>query len=540
MLNRIHFAALAALLLTASGIAAVNSSTAAEPGTGAEAAAGSAVTFTRDIAPILYANCTACHREGEVAPFPLVTYEDAASRAATIAAVTQTRLMPPWKAESHGEFVGERRLTQREIDRIQRWAHDGAPEGRREDLPELPTFPAGWPLGPPDLEVQPGGDYTLAADGDDVYRCFVIPTSENEERFLSAVDIRPGNRRIVHHVILFLDTTGAARRKEKENRDGQPGYTSFGGPGFPAAGTLGGWVPGSETRLQPDGVGWRLPKGADIVMQVHYSKTGKPELDRTRVGLYFAKAPVARQMRVLPVAAFPLRIPPGETRHEVRAASVPLPRGITVRELWPHMHLLGRDLTLTASLPDGTASTLVKVVDWDFAWQTRYVLREPRKLPRGTTIRLVAHYDNSEENPRNPNSPPKLVTWGEQTTDEMGIGFILYTVDGEDLTRGVTGRDVPWFGRGRDGAGQILATHDHNSDGALDQSELLDMLAFLKEWGAARGREIGPPSQDPPRLAARWLLATSDADRDGRLDARELAALLDRLFARARGEREER
>jgi len=242
MLTRIYFAALAGVTMAAGAVGALTLATAADP---------APVTFTRDIAPILYTNCTTCHREGEVAPFPLITYQDAAPRAATIAWVTQNRVMPPWKAESHGEFVGERRLTEPQIDLIQQWARDGAPEGRPEDLPELPSYPTGWPLGTPDRELQPTASYRLAAEGEDVYRCFVIPTGFGEERYLSAVDIRPGNRQVVHHVILFLDTTGAARRKERQNRDGQPGYTAFGGPGFPAAGTLGGWVPGSESVLAP-------------------------------------------------------------------------------------------------------------------------------------------------------------------------------------------------------------------------------------------------------------------------------------------------
>jgi hypothetical protein len=496
--------------------------------TGSAWAGENRVTFTRDIAPILYANCTTCHREGEVAPFPLISYQDAARRAATLAAVTQSRIMPPWKAESHGEFFGERRLTEHQIDLIQQWARDGAPEGDPTLLPELPKFPAGWPLGPPDRELKPTAPFALAATGDDVYRCFVVPTGLDEERFLAAVDIRPGNRRVVHHVILFLDTTGDARRKERENQDGQPGFPSFGGPGVSIAGTLGGWVPGSETRLLPDGVGWRLPKGADIVMQVHYSRTGKPESDLTRVGLYYSKAPVARQMRVLPVAALPLRIPPGEANHEVRGASPPMPEAITVRELWPHMHLLGRDMTLTATLPDGTNPTLVKVVDWDFSWQTRYVLREPRKLPRGSMVRLTAHYDNSEANPRNPSSPPRLVTWGEQTRDEMGLGFILYTVDSEDLTRGIVGKDMPFLGSGKAGAEQILAAHDRSGDGALDAQELQSTLAILK--GAAEEGKDGPQTRDPSVVATRWILALFDRDRDRRIDRAELTALLQQLM----------
>jgi Copper type II ascorbate-dependent monooxygenase, C-terminal domain len=546
MLKWVHLAAPATVL--GLGALAIALTTAA-PVRGGSPAPARQSTFTQDIAPILYQNCTTCHREGEVAPFPLVTYEDASRRAATIAAVTQSRTMPPWKAESHGEFVGERRLTDEQIALIQQWARDGAPEGPPEALPALPQYPSGgWHLGTPDRVLQPKAAYTVAAEGDDVYRCFVIPTGLDEERFLSAVDVRPGNRRVVHHVILYLDTSGTARRKEQESSDGAPGYTSFGGPGFPASGTLGGWVPGSEVQRLPEGVGWRLPKGADIVLQVHYSRSGKTETDLTQIGLYFARGPVDKQMRVMAVLALPLLIPPGDAHYETRAASAPLPAGITVREVWPHMHLLGRDMTLTAALPDGTTQPLVKVADWDFNWQTRYVLKEPKALPRGSTVRLLAHYDNSAENPRNPNTPPKLTTWGEQTTDEMCIGFLLYTADDEHLTRGIVGQDVPLFAGGDTGkwVPEILAAFDKNGDRALDEAELNGMLAFFRARFFAMGRGApagnssrggsthgaGDADSDPLQRAARGVLMLFDQSRDGKLDATELETLVQLLTRR--------
>lgn len=396
----------------------------------------SAPTWSRDIAPIMFNNCASCHRPGEVAPFPLLSYADAKKHARQIALVTQTRFMPPWKAvPGHGDFTDENRLSDAQLATIQKWVEAGAPEGDPKAAPSAPQFKPGWQLGEPDAVLQAEEDFALAADGDDVYRCFVVPTSYSEDRYISAMEVRPGNRGVVHHVIAYIDTRGAARRRDEA--DPGPGYTSFGGPGFVPAGTLGGWAPGNAPHHLPAGTGILLPKGADVVLQVHYHKSGKAETDRTRVGVHFTEGPVDKRVRFLMVINPFLRIPAGDASHLVRAERT-LPADITVLAVMPHMHLLGREMTVTAKLPEGDEKKMVKVEDWDFNWQMSYTFKEPLKLPKGSRIDVEARYDNSTNNPRNPSNPPRDVTWGEQTTDEMCIAFMPYTVDAEHLTQGQT------------------------------------------------------------------------------------------------------
>ncbi|HLK59733.1 MAG TPA: hypothetical protein VKU00_24440, partial [Chthonomonadaceae bacterium] len=237
------------------------------------------LTYTKDIAPILYANCSGCHRPDEVAPFALLSYQDAKKRADQLAAVTQSHYMPPWHAESHGEFLDEHKLTADQIGVLKQWADEGAAEGAASDLPPTPKFAQGWTLGKPDLVLTMPKSYTMRAEGGDIYRCFVLPTGLTEDRYVAAAEVRPGNAKVVHHVISYLDNSGKARQLEAANKDGQGGYSSYGGIGTMPSGTLGGWAPGNMPRLLPDGVGMLLPKGADIVLQVHYHSSGKAETD---------------------------------------------------------------------------------------------------------------------------------------------------------------------------------------------------------------------------------------------------------------------
>jgi hypothetical protein len=458
------------------------------PSATADDAAKEHLTFNKEIAPIVFQECASCHRPGEVAPFSLLCYEDVKKRAPQIALVTHSRLMPPWQADSHGEFQNERRLTDEQIRKIRQWVDEGAPEGSGDAAPKPPKFAEGWQLGQPDAVFEPEESFSVPADGPDLYRCFVIPTRYGEDRYVSAVEVRPGNRSVVHHVLVFLDTSGAARKLDAA--DPGPGYTHFGGVGFLPTGGLGGWAPGNIPALLPKGVGTLLPKDADIVLQVHYHKTGKPEADRTKIGVYFSKGPVDKRVRVAPVLHRALQIPAGDSNYVVEAG-MPVPADVTVLGVTPHMHLLGREMTVTAALPDGTQKPLVRVPDWNFNWQTTYSFQEPRKLPKGSRIHLVARYDNSENNPRNPNHPPRLVTWGEQTTDEMCIAFVAYTVDAEQLTKGIAagGLGADFFGRGspagsglRQGAlQQILKQFDKNGNGRLDPDERAELMKGLRE-----------------------------------------------------------
>ncbi len=400
----------------------------------------SAPTFDKDIAPIIYKNCAICHRPGEVAPFSLLTYHDTGKRAKQIARVTEDRIMPPWKAEpGFGQFANDRHLTPDQIALFREWADSGAPEGSSADLPAPPKFTEGWTLGEPDVVLEPDEDYPLAAEGSDIYRCFVIPTKFTEDHYIGALEVRPGNRKVVHHVIVHFDTTGAAR--ELDARDPGPGYTAFGGVGFRSSGMIGGWAPGILPSFLPDGIGRLVPKGADLVVQVHYHKSGKPETDRTKVGLYFARGTVDKKLRAWPLAKLMLRIPPGDSNY-VAHASLTIPHDVTAYRVTPHMHLLGRDMKLTATLPDGSVLPLVHVANWDFNWQTSYTFSTPLQLPAGTRVDLEAHYDNSSGNPLNPNNPPKLVKWGEQTTDEMCLAFLAYTLNSEHLAHRTAARET--------------------------------------------------------------------------------------------------
>lgn len=395
-----------------------------------------APTYARDVASIIQTNCSSCHRPGEVAPFSLLSYEDSRKRAKQIAAVAKSRFMPPWKADSHGEFQDERRLTDDQIATLTAWAETGAPAGNMKDAPAPPKFGSGWKLGEPDKIVGLPEPYKLEAEGRDVYRCFVIPSGADTDKYISALEVKPGNRAVVHHVIAYLDTSGMARKLDEA--DPGPGYSTHGGgPGFIPSGFLGGWAPGNEPRRLPAGVGNALPKNSDIVLEVHYHKSGKPETDQTTVGLYYSREPISKRVRMLPVINPFLHIPAGASRHEV-TAGMPVLQDITVLNVTPHMHLLGRDMKVVAARPDKSEKPIVNVPDWDFNWQITYVYKEPVKLPAGSRVSLTAHYDNSTNNPRNPNKTPRDVTWGEQTTDEMCIAFLGYTMDKEDLLHGVT------------------------------------------------------------------------------------------------------
>jgi len=444
-----------------------------------------AVTFNHDIAPIVFANCSSCHRPGQVAPFSLLTYQDVKKRGQFIAAVTQQRRMPPWKADEGSEkFHDARVLSDEQIALLQRWAAGGMPEGAAP-APAAPAFRSGWKFGEPDAVFEPEAAYNLEAEGDDVYRCFVIPTAYAEDRYIASLEVQPSNRQVVHHVIAYLDRSGEARKKDEA--DAGPGYTSFGGPGFAPSGTLGGWAPGNEPRLLPAGTGILLPKGADIVLQVHYHKSGKPESDRTKIGLTFAKGPVDKRMRVFPILYLPLRIPAGESNYEA-GAGITTPIDVTVHGVMPHMHLLGREMSLAATLPDGSARKLVHVPDWDFNWQSTYVFKEPVHLPAGSRVEMKARYDNSAANPSNPSSPPRAARWGEQTTDEMCIAFLYYTADDEHLTLGQEVKNLPdGFGsaafRGNPGGvmRQLVKMFDKDGDGQLDAGERAELREFIRK-----------------------------------------------------------
>jgi len=391
------------------------------------------VTYAKDIAPILYSKCSSCHHQGEVAPFSLVSYADARRHNKELAEVVKSGIMPPWKADSHGEFKNERKLSSEEKALIVSWSAAGAPQGDPSKQPAAPKFVEGWRYGKPDEVIRLPEPYHLEAEGRDDYRCFVIPNTSNVDRYISEMEFKPDNRKVVHHVIAYLDTSGAARKLDE--KDPGPGYRSTGGgPGFIPSAMLGGWAPGNAPGPLPDGIGIPLPKGSDIVLEMHYHKSGKPEIDQTSVGISYCKKPVDKRLRLLAVVAG-VSIPADATDH-ITNGTASVMQDITAYDVTPHMHLLGKKIKVSVEMSDGSNRQLVNVVDWDFNWQIEYIFREPIKIPAGAKFKITASYDNSSGNPRNPNNPPKRVTWGEQTTDEMCIAFIGFTADNESLLNG--------------------------------------------------------------------------------------------------------
>jgi hypothetical protein len=391
-------------------------------------------TYCRDVARILQNNCQECHRPGQVAPFPLLTYQQARKRASDIADVVEDHSMPPWKAARHFgvPFKDVRTLSEKDIDTLVAWAEVDSPEGDPADMPAPPRFSDDWRLGTPDLVLDIGADYAVPASGEDIYRCFVVPTQLEEDQYVQAIEHRPGNRRVVHHVLSYVDTSGKGR--ERDAADPGPGYMCFGGPGDPIHGDLGGWAPGMQPSRLPDGIGRSLPAKSDVIIQVHYHPSGKPETDRTRIALYFSRTPVKQTFHWTAALNPELELPPGKSNLEVKAAWE-IPVDMIAHAVTPHMHLLGRDIQMSLKLPDGRVQELIKIDNWDFNWQLSYYLQQPLDVPKGSVLQVVSHYDNTASNPRNPNKPPKLVKWGEATTDEMCVGFLAVTKKGQDLTR---------------------------------------------------------------------------------------------------------
>jgi tetratricopeptide (TPR) repeat protein len=379
-------------------------------------------TFTHDIAPILRHNCVSCHRAGESGPFPLVTYEDAKKRARLIVTVTSSRFMPPWLPEpGHGDFEEELRLTDAQIKAIGDWAKAGAPEGEPSETPVLPPVPEDWQLGPPDLILKAAQPFALPAEGPDVFWNFVFRPDLKSPRYVRAVEIRAGGKRLVHHANLIVDRMNSARKLEPKPGAGFAGmdvdiqYSVFDPPGHFTF-----WKPGSATYVEPDGFAWRLQPGNDLVLNAHLQPSGKPELVEPSIGLYFTdKAPTQFPLLIQLEHDGAIDIPAG-ARDFLISDDFRLPIDVDVLAVYPHAHYLGKLLEAYATLPSGKREWLIRIPDWDSNWQAVFRYRQPVFLPKGTLISMRYHYDNSTVNPRNPNQPPKRVKSGNNATDEMG------------------------------------------------------------------------------------------------------------------------
>lgn len=378
------------------------------------------VTFARHVAPIVFSRCAGCHRPGGSAPFSLLEYESARSRARLIAEATQLRIMPPWLPEpGYGDFAGERRLTNDQIETIQRWIDDGMQEGNPADLPAPPVHSEGWQLGEPDLVIKMAQPYSLPAAGTDAWRNFVIPIPVSQTRYVKTVELRPGNARFVHHALMAIDDMGSSRRRDA--RDPTPGFEGMDmGDAQMPDGSLMGWTPGMLPFPGIEGTAWRLDPGADAVLQLHLLPSGKPEIVEPAIGIYFAPSPATGSpMYVLQLQADEqIDIPAGAADFVVTDA-IELPVDVDVFAAYPHAHYLGKRIEAWATLPDGTTRWLIRIDRWDFKWQDIYRYVRPVPLPRGTTVTMRWTYDNSSANPRQVNQPPQRVRAGDRSSQEM-------------------------------------------------------------------------------------------------------------------------
>ncbi len=408
------------------------------------------VTFTRDVAPILYARCTGCHHSGDIAPMPLVTYKETRPWAAAIRAAVITRKMPPWQADPHyGSFANDRRMADSEVAIVRAWVDQGAKEGDPKDLPPAPEFPAGWRAGTPDVVFAIPENHKVSANSPDEYVYLTVPTNFKEDVWVRSVELRPGNRKVVHHAHVYLKEAPkasgaktAASGPKFTIEDGavhhinpdmpvlddgcsQPdgGYWPGRKPGETTT-MLGSYLPGKEPDSFPEGYARKIPAGAVLEFQVHYHATKADEFDRTSVGFILAKEPPRQPLRRIDISNFLFRIPPGDPDHEVSACYT-FPKDVEFMSYTAHMHLRGKDMKFEAVHPDGRRETLFSVPKYDFNWQNEYKLKEPVPIESGTRVIITAHFDNSTNNPANPD-PTKAVRWGEPSYEEMMDGWIEY------------------------------------------------------------------------------------------------------------------
>ena len=455
------------------------------------------VTYTKDISPIIYNNCTICHRPGEIGPFALTNFEEVRDEAYTILSVTRKGYMPPWMPDrefSKFKFLGERGLTNQEVETIAQWIEAGMPEGDPAIEAPLPKFAKGSALGNPDLTLRAGEPYKIKGSNEDEYRVFVLPTGLSEDRDLVGVEFRPGNRAILHHALLAFDTTGQAR--ESDASDPLVGYQVFGGFGIPVSpqAQLPGYTPGAVPLRLPKGVGIKLPAGADILMQTHYAPWPVRASDQSGVNLFFAEEPVERYLKTRQLMPFDLveedtlqppelnllerlevvrelvdefgqngfgeagnsgdvaerlgdgfggrlegwslfKLPPDEVSRFHGIWKVE--EDISLISIYPHMHLLGKGWEIYAIDPEGNRENLLKIDSWDFNWQGDYPLPNYLKIDKGSTIHAIATYDNTAANPLNPRMPPQASGWGGKTTDEMyllGFNYVDYRKGDENTS----------------------------------------------------------------------------------------------------------
>ena len=364
------------------------------------------ITWSKQVSRIIQQKCQTCHHPNTAAPFSLLTYDDAVNWGAMMKEVILQRRMPPWHADPRfGDFREDRQLSQDEVDTVLAWINDGMPEGDRTELPPDREYPDGWRIGKPDVIFELPQEVTIPAKGTVPYLYFETPTNFSEDMYLQAAEARPDNRAAVHHIVLFYRVPGENRSRLFEN-------------------WIDGAAPGNIPLELPEGVGRKIPAGASLIWQMHYTATGKEEKDRSQYAFRFCKERPKREARVAAIRNQRFRIPAGDANFRIDS-SFTTPRDVLIYSFSPHMHVRGKDFEYRAIFPDGKSEVLLSVPQYDFNWQSAYHLKSPRRIPAGTRIECTAHYDNSKGNPANPD-PTKVVTWGDQTWEEMMIGYVDY------------------------------------------------------------------------------------------------------------------
>jgi len=466
--------------------------------TGGAAQVVPSVTFTRDIAPIIFSRCASCHRPEGDAPFSLTTFDEVRRRASMIAAVTKSRYMPPWKPEAgFGDFQGARRLTSDEIAAIERWVGQNTPYGDPSNLPPLPAWPSAWPAGPPDVVLRLPA-FRLRADGPDVFRNFVVGIPGAESRFVRGLQFRPRNR-AVHHANIRVDRTSASR--SLDDADPEPGYEGLvlHSADFPDGHFL-GWTPGQLAPVLDERLAWRLQVGSDLVVQLHLRPTGKTEDVAPEIGLYFGNAPPTIVPTMVRLGRQSLDIPAGASRHTITDSFV-IPVPVDVHAVQPHAHYRATSVEAWATLPDNSRRPLIRIPDWDMSWQDRYVYQSPIALPAGTRISAEYTFDNSAANPRNPDRPPIVVGWGWRSRDEMADVWIQVSSHSEG-DRARLQRDARVHMQTEDAIGSeaLLVREPNHVD--LRNDVALIYMALGKPADALRHFEV--VTRLRPEWAAAW------------------------------------
>jgi hypothetical protein len=476
-------------------------------------------TFTEHVAPVVFSKCAGCHRDGQVAPFSLLNYEQVKKRAKQIVEVTGERVMPPWHADKGiVEYANDRSLSDDQIALLKRWLEAGTPEGEASKLPSLPEFPADWQLGKPDIIAEMPETFTVPAEGADLYRNFVIPLNLEKDTWVNAIEYKSGAPKAVHHVLYYLDTKGKAR--EYDAADPAPGYNGMGRSNGQFR-YIGGWDLGTQVAPLNYGLAWLLPKGSDLVIQVHYHPSGKTVEDKSAFGFHISDKPTARPWTIAPVPPFfgildGISIPAG-TKEYIKENSMVLPVDVEAIAVNAHAHYLGKRMEMKATLPGGEQKWLLKMSSWHFAWQEDYAFKEPVKLPAGTRIDVLISWDNSDTNPHQPTHPPRDVRWGPRSVDEMGT-ITLTTMLNTQADKAALHTELK-----RTLTGQFIQRAFENDVAGM----------------AAVKSQIGTEVKNVPsgeRLARlRALVQPLDSNKDGKLDAAEKKPGIDLMLPFMKG-----